>query len=99
RIQLISEPEGGISGEFSHMSSREPTRVSLGDGTVLSVQYNKPGRPIGVWAISLETSGALFVRIDEYAGDCAGQHYSDIAWFEDGITEARCDANDGLSES
>ncbi len=61
----------------------------MSDGTELLVRYGKPEPHEGVWWIRLKKAGPLFDRIDECFNDEA-KPYSDIAYFKDGLTGARC---------
>ena len=83
----LIEFEGDVYGEVNHYSD-QPVRVTMSDGTVLKVRYGKPGHG-AVWSVALVMAGPLFKRIDECFDDEANP-YSDVAYFLDGLTGARC---------
>jgi len=84
----LIEFEGDVEGEVGHYSEK-PCTVTMSDGTQLSVLYGKPKPHDGVWWIRLKKAGPLFDRIDECFDDNA-KPYSDVAWFKDGLTGAKC---------
>lgn len=83
----LIEFEGDVYGEVGHFSDK-PTRITMSDGTVLRVQYGKRDQG-GVWGVTLVTAGLLFDHIDECFDENADP-YSDVAYFKDGLTGARC---------
>jgi hypothetical protein len=83
----LIEFDGDVYGEVGHMSDR-PCKVTMSDGTELLVKYGKPDHG-GVWWVRLKKAGPLFDRIDECFDEDADP-YSDVAYFKDGLTGARC---------
>lgn len=83
----LIEFEGDVSGESGGGRSTEDgddsgTMVCIDDGTVLDVQYGKPGGQ-AIWQITVLNKGALFDHIDVCTDEDAKPH-SDIVYLKDG---------------
>lgn len=83
----LVELEGDLTGEVSCFRSAGDCGelVVLSDGTILNIQYGKPGKAI--WKVDLLEKGSLFDRI-EICTDEDGKPYSDVAHFKDGLNWA-----------
>jgi hypothetical protein len=69
----------------------DPTRVSLGDGSILDVKYGKvmPDGSIdyGIWEVKVLKAGSAFLRIEPCLNRDA-KIYSDIAYFKGDVSSA-----------
>lgn len=84
----LIEFEGDVYGEVGCYGTDQLDRgvlVICSDGTLLEVQYGKLDSDI--WEVKLVQKGILFREI-ELCNDPNAEPYSDVAYFNDGLTSA-----------